>query len=421
MDKVKQGISTSRLKEGQISPMLRWLTGDLIPFLQNPLAASIAANHWRPVARLRFLHMGVALILDPALTHQVFMDSEDAFNKGKPVKAALDKWIGDGLLVADGEYWKHQRKLIAPLFHHRYMTDYVIVMHRRCLRLVEGWNDGQHFDLKNTLSKLTLGIVCEALFSEYNSDRYADELAEILKVLVRVVGLEASVLVLPDWLPIPYKRAKRQAAARLRDIVEAIIADRRSKQDSQDTRPDLLSLMLAARDEQDQAMSDTVLRNESATLLLAGHETTATTLMWAFVLLAQRPELYAALALEARQVLGDSVTAPTLDQLAQLKLATAVIAETLRLYPAAWLTGREANHRVHLTDDVVIPKGGLVFISAYNNHRNPAYFSDPEAFLPERWLDGSLEKNLPKGVYIPFGEGPVPRLSVHATVQAAQG
>jgi cytochrome P450 len=153
-------------------------------------------------------------------------------------------------------------------------------------------------------------------------------------------------------------------------------------------------------------MSDATLRNESATLLLAGHETTATTLMWAFILLAQRPELTDQLAQEAQQVLGDSPTAPTLDQIARLKLAEAVIAETLRLYPAAWLIGREANHRVQLSNEVVISKGGLVFISAYNNHRNPAYFPDPEAFLPERWVDGSLEQRLPKGVYIPFSEGP---------------
>jgi cytochrome P450 len=167
-------------------------------------------------------------------------------------------------------------------------------------------------------------------------------------------------------------------------------------------------MLMAARDEDDgSGMSDQQLRDEIATLMLAGHETTANTLSWTWMLLAQNPQAEAKLHAELDEVLQGR--APTVADLAQLPYANAVIKESMRLYPPVSLLGREAVKDVEI-GDYLIPRDCVVMISQWVMHRNGKYFDNAEVFQPERWLievDGrSLEKQLPRGVYFPFGDGP---------------
>jgi len=204
---------------------------------------------------------------------------------------------------------------------------------------------------------------------------------------------------LPDWVPTPGNRRMNAAIARLDRLVYRLIEGRRR---SPGEREDLLALLLDQAKRDGAGMSDRQLRDEVITLLVAGHETTALTLTWAFYLLARHPEAdqaldeELALALEGRQ--------PTLQDLIRLPFTEHVISETLRLYPAGYLTAREALRDVEV-DGYRIRKGTLVLISQWARHRDPRVFEAADRFRPERWADG-LDKRLPRGDYFPFGMGP---------------
>jgi cytochrome P450 len=201
-------------------------------------------------------------------------------------------------------------------------------------------------------------------------------------------------------VPTPANLRLRRAIRGLDAILFRIIDDRR--RGGQD-RGDLLSMLLRAQDEDDgTGMTDRQLRDETMTLFMAGHETTANTLAWAFYLLARHPAAEARLHAELDEVLGGRP--PTFDDLPGLKWADMVVTETLRYYPTVWLLGREAVEPVTV-GGYDVPVGHTVFMSQWVVHRDPRWFDDPESFRPERWADG-LARRLPRYAYFPFGGGP---------------
>lgn len=203
-----------------------------------------------------------------------------------------------------------------------------------------------------------------------------------------------------EWFPRPENIRYRNAISAMDDTIYEIIRQRR---ESGEDPGDLLSMMMAARDEDDgSGMSDQQLRDEIATLMLAGHETTANALSWTWMLLAQNPDAEVKLHEELQQVLQGR--SPTIEDLPQLRYASAVITESMRLYPPVSLVGREAVEDVEV-GDYFIPEGCVVMLSQWVMHHSPKYFDAADAFQPERWL-GDLEKQLPRGVYFPFGDGP---------------
>jgi cytochrome P450 len=202
---------------------------------------------------------------------------------------------------------------------------------------------------------------------------------------------------IPTWLPTPGNRRLAAATRRLDEVVYGMIRERRPGED----RGDLLSMLLLARDEEGAGMSERQVRDEVMTLLLAGHETTALALSWAFLLLDRHPEARDRLEAELGAVLGSEPASPA--DVPALPYTQAVVNETLRLYPPAYVTGREAVRDTTI-GGVPIPKGHIILISMYTTHRDPRFFREPDAFRPERWLDG-LEKRLPRAAFIPFGLG----------------
>jgi cytochrome P450 len=200
-------------------------------------------------------------------------------------------------------------------------------------------------------------------------------------------------------LPLPAVRRFRRGRARLDAEVKRIISERRA--DDQD-RGDLLSMLLAARDEEGQPMSDGQLRDEAMTLFLAGHETTANALAWAFHLLGENPLLEGALHAELTAVLGGKRPIP--EDVPRLKVTTAIFSEALRLYPPAYVLGRRALEPVPLSDGTLLPKGSLAVLSPYVVHRDARWFPEPLRVDPQRWT-AEAKTARHRFAYFPFGAG----------------
>jgi cytochrome P450 len=211
-----------------------------------------------------------------------------------------------------------------------------------------------------------------------------------------------SLIQLPLGWPTPRNLKQRRITRALNSIIYRYIEQRR--REPLEGRTDLLSRLLHARDVEGDggSMTDAQLRDELMTLFLAGQETTAIALTWTWYLLCEHPEVDARLADELRRELGDRPL--TVDDVPKLKFAEAVVLESMRLYPPAYLLGREAVRDVTIAGRV-LKKGLTVFMAQWVTQRDPRWWPDPEQFRPERWLDGSTE-NLPKYAYFPFGGGP---------------
>lgn len=321
--------------------------------------------------------------------------------------------LGDGLLTSEGARHRRQRKLVAPALGRKEIGGYVATMaqhaeasRERLARLTSP------VDIHAEMTRLTLGIATETMFgSSAEADAQAagaqagdaaTAAGAAIHAATGYIAHEVGALVhLPLTWPIPRHVRLKRAVATLDALVYGLIAARRRA--TGPARDDLLGRLLAARDDDDgQAMSDADVRDEVMTLFVAGHETTANALTWALYLLARHPDAAERLAAEARAVLAGR--APTLDDLPALPYALQVFKEAMRLYPPAYMVGREA------TADVVVagarvPKGATVLVSIWGLHRRADFFPDPERFDPDRF-DPEREAALPKGAYLPFADGP---------------
>jgi cytochrome P450 len=251
--------------------------------------------------------------------------------------------------------------------------------------------------MSEAIMKLTLEIVGKTLFdTEVGSS--ADEVGNAVTVAMECVMSQlSSLLPMPPFIPTPTNRKNRKAVAQLDAILYRIIRERRAQGGD---RGDLLSMLLAAQDEDGATMSDQQIRDESMTLFLAGHETTANALSWAIYLLAKNPPARA----RVEQELDALGHVPSYDDLKQLPWTLAILKETLRLYPPAYILARR------VIEDVVIgcheiKKHTIVLVNVLGIHRRADVFANPESFDPERFM-GDAEKQLPRCAYMPFGAGP---------------
>jgi len=204
-------------------------------------------------------------------------------------------------------------------------------------------------------------------------------------------------------VPTPANRRFRRSARRVEAVILDIIEGRRKTIAATGAAGgDLLSLLIAARDEEGGEMTDAQVRDEALTLFLAGHETTALALTYALWLLGRHPDRQARLADELRAVLGDRP--PGLADLERLRYTEMVLMETMRLYPPAWALGRRATQEIEV-GGFRFPKGAEFIMSQWVVHRDPRRFDEPESFRPERW-EGDLAQRLPRFAYFPFGGGP---------------
>lgn len=342
---------------------------------------------------------------DPELIEQMLLTQHDAFIKD-PFARALKELLGEGLLTSEGEKWKRNRKLAAPKLKRSQIASYAEVMTRDTVEIsARAFNEGEAVDIWQVMMDLTLRIVVETLFGLPYAHQ-ADQVGHALEQAMHHFDAQQNSVwyFIPRAVPSPRRRAFTHSMRELDRIIRDMIRARTQRGGPGD---DLLWRLIQARDDDGEQMSQTQLRDEALTMFLAGHETTALATTYAFDALARNPRVEARFHEELDALPHDRPIG--LDDLDALPYTRAFIKETLRLYPPAWILSREAIQDVTLTQgnrSWHLPEGSILISCPYIMHRKEAYFEDALTFSPERWLDGSLEKSLPRSVYIPFGGGP---------------
>ncbi len=358
------------------------------------------ARTYGDIVHMRWVARHAYFISHPDFVRQVLVDEADKFYKAPIYRDLLSYFLGNGLLTSDGDFWRRQRKLAQPAFHTGRIQSYAEVMLDYTERLLNQWQPGQTRDINRDMMRLTLGIVAKTLFNadiDKDANRIGDALTDILEVTTK--RIQSPIQVIPDWIPTESNKRRKAAVQALDAIVLGLIEQRRAASEDQG---DLLSMLMLARDDTDQGMTDRQLRDEAVTIVLAGHETTANALAWTWYLLAQHPGVEAKLHAELDQVLGGRL--PTADDLRQLPYAEMVIKESMRLYPPIPTIARLAMEDL-VIGGYPVPKGMIVSMAPHVIHRDPRWYPEPDEFRPERFTR-EFEKSLPKCAYLPFSTGP---------------
>jgi cytochrome P450 len=354
------------------------------------------------VVRLRFGTTRALLLAHPEHIGRVLHDNHRNYDKHNVDYAVLRRLLGNGLLTSDGEFWRRQRRLMAPMFHRHRVAGFCNLMVNSTLEMLERWDamarSGESFDVAAEMTRLTLPIVAKALFSADVSDD-AEAIGAALTEVNRQLG-EFSLLDMFWMIPTPRKRRFRAAVQTLDEVVGKII-DARGRATYRNE--DLLSMLLEAVDEEtSKGMTPRQVRDEVLTLLLAGHETTANALAWTWYLLARNLAAENKLHDEIASTLGER--APGAPDLPQLRYTRMVIEESMRLYPPAWAISRNAIGEDEIGGYPVRPRTNII-ICSFVTHRHPSFWEEPERFDPERFSSERSQRR-PDFAYLPFGGGP---------------
>ena len=381
-------------------PKGNFFLGNAIEYGQDPLGFMTRyAQQYGEIVPFRLGRSLMLLISHPKYIEQVCKDRQ-LFVKPQVLKN-LRTLLGDGLLTSEGETWFRQRRLSQPVFHQKRIASYGQVMVDYTAKMLDTWQDGETRDIQADMMRLTFNIVMKTLFSCDVAEKEARDVARAMQVAAEWMSLQLkSPIALPEQIPTPSNLRYRQAIKQMDKYIHKIIDQRRINGENPG---DLLSMMMQARDEDDSSqMNNKQLRDEIATLIFAGHETSANSLAWTLMLLAQHPEVQTKLQQELQEVLGGRTV--SMSDIPNLRYTNMVIKESMRLYPVVWnLVGETSRDCV--IGDYRVPAQTTIIASHWVMHRCAKYFEQPEIFNPERWTN-NLEKQLPVGAYIPFGGGP---------------
>lgn len=371
------------------------------------------ARDYGDVTSFRVGPVRVYMLSHPDDIETVLVKEHKRFDKDQ-ITLSLEEVLGWGLVTSSGDLWRRQRKLAAPLLQRRQIAQYADVMVAQTRRELERWEADSVRDTHADVMGLTLDIVLRTLFDAPDLDDVharAGDAIETVMVQFQTM-LDTWRRFAPRWLPHQSRRKLRGGVRALDEIVHRIIEETRGRGADGD---DLVSRLLSARYDDGSSISDKQLRDEVITMVIAGHETTAMALTWAWYLLSEHPAVRQRLEAEVDEVLQGR--AATFEDVARLEFTDAVIREAMRIYPPVWAMGRAPRETVTFRG-YEIPRGAEIFIPQWVVHRDPRWYEDPEAFLPERWLDG-LAKRIPRFAYFPFGGGPRICIGNHfATMEA---
>jgi cytochrome P450 len=387
-------------------------TGSALPRISdNPLLGSIlryredrfgflkSLAEGSGIVRARMGAFPLVLVTSPEIAHEALVQKDADFVKGFGLSLFGRPLLGNGLLTSEGETHRRQRKLMAPAFVQKRISEYATEISARTEKAQRAWSDGATVDVAAAMMHLTLEIVGKTLFdAEIGSD--AAEIGEALTLAMEhIIGSLSSLVPIPPTWPTPRNWRNQQAIARLDHIVYRLIREHR---EGGRDRGDFLSMLLLAQDEDDgRGMTDKQVRDEAMTIVLAGHETTANALAWTFYLLAQHPDIRSRLEREVDAALGGR--SPAITDLPRLPYTLQVFKEAMRLYPPAYVFSRRPVRDVTL-GGCALPKGQMVIFNVAGIHRLARHYPEPHRFDPDRFT-AAAEKALPRQAYLPFGAG----------------
>jgi cytochrome P450 len=332
----------------------------------------------------------------------VLADNPTNFHKGIGLVHAR-RVIGDGLLTSEGELWRKQRKTIQPVFQAKRIAQQLGAIADEAEKLVAGLRKhegGGPVDMSEEMTGLTLGVLGRTLL---DADLGAfDTIGHSFEAVQDQAIFEMMTLgTVPVWAPLPKQTRFRRARRELQDIVDTLAADRAA--DPGHDKDDIISRLIeSVKDEPDPQVGRARMRDELVTLLLAGHETTASTLSWAFYLADKHPEVWQRIHEEAVEAFSSGPL--TYADLYRFKYTSMVLEEVMRLYPPVWILPRLAQEEDEI-GGYHIAKGANVLICPYLLHRHPGFWEDPDRFDPERFNpDNAAGRS--RYAYIPFGAGP---------------
>jgi cytochrome P450 len=384
--------------------------GDPIPLFEHLHA------RFGPIACYRFMGKLMVFVNDPEWINEILVNQAGSFIKERTLRR-MKILLGEGLITSDDPIHMRQRRIAAPAFHRQRIAGYADQMAAAAIAMRDSWRDGEELDISAAMMRLSLQIIARTLFDQEVTPEVlsvADEVNAIMRLynfLVVFPKLESFL----HW-PIPGIVQFRRSRARLDAIVHRMIAQRRAlNREELEQRGDLLSMLIAAQDEDasrmtamsqgmtavSQGMTDEQVRDEALTIFLAGYETVANSLAWTWYLLSQNPEARERMEREINEVLG--ARTPTLEDLSSLRYTEMVFAESMRLYPPAWAMARQATKPVQL-GEYRLPPGTHIFFSQYVVHRSPELWDDPLSFRPERHTPEAKAAR-PRFAYFPFGGG----------------
>lgn len=342
----------------------------------------------------------------PEVVREAFQANHETLQRKSPqMRHALEPLLGDGLFVSDTETWARRRKVVAPIIHGSRVPGFAPIMVDTILEKRAEWaalGKGAEIDALAEMAHLTAEIISRTIFGRQLGKNYASEVVQGFSDYQKHIDQVdmISMFGLPEWLPRFRGNAIRKSKERILGVLDEIIDSYQAQKEAGEAS--VIGGLLEARDEDGNPLSRDAIRNEAAVIFMAGHETTANTLAWAWYLLSQSPRVAKKLRSELNKVLAGRT--PGFQDVANLTYTRAVIEETLRLYPPVPILAREA-----MEDTVIggkqISRGSLVMVVPWLMHRNPALWEKPDAFWPERFIKAKTKRPNKYG-YVPFSIGP---------------
>ncbi|MFO7564380.1 MAG: cytochrome P450 [Enhygromyxa sp.] len=398
----------------------RWPLVGHVPALMSRGFIEFLRDSWRRYGdcfELRIANHSIKIIVHPDDVEAMLLTRRDRYCKGQ----AYDQFrrlVGDGLVTAEGELWRRERRLIQPCFRRETIAGFGERMVAQTDAMLDRWTSrwtSEEFDVHAELMRLTLEIIGDCLFDlEFGDDRASLSTQAFTEAMEVIANRVTAVAVPPRWLPTPGNRRLDRSIAELDRVVAGVIASRRRLGVDHD---DLLGALLRARDEHGQPLDEVQLRDEVLTMFLAGHETTAVALTWALYLLDEHDEVRARCAAEVDAVLGDR--RPSVADLPQLAYLGQVFHECMRVIPPVWSGARNCVAPDTLGAGFPVEPGDRIINVICLTHMHPEFWPDPERFDPERFAPEAVAARH-KFAYMPFSEGPRKCVGLHFATMEAQ-
>lgn len=393
------------------------LLGNIHQMLSNPLKTlENAFNNHGDLIRLQLGPQNLYVIANPKHMRDILYDNPDSYSKGG-LNAVLTMLAGNGLVMLEGDAWRRQRRLLQPTMHRQRLAEMTKVMTDLISDMCDRWEQaalaGKPLNMVEEMTRVARVVIIDTVLGGALS-KDDDRVDKTVGTLIKSLGMRFWTYSLPSWLPLPGKKEFDDALVTLNTTIFEIIALAREKGNHDGS--DLLSMLLAMRDEDGQPLSDKQIRDEMVSIFIAGYETTAIAMAWTWYFLARHPHYYQRLMDEVDTVLEGRV--PVMADMGRLNFPRMVFQESLRLHPSAWFIPRETINETKFGDYVIPPKSPLL-ICSYLLHHHPEYWEDPMVFNPDRF---DPEKNLEatKIAFMPFGAGPRQCMGINFAMLEAQ-